>query len=356
MNRPRRNQDRIIDLLREAQLRLAHGESLAAVCKSLGISQSSYRRWRTKHSERTRENAAAVASDSSEQSAGALPTSTENLPLAKGPKASLGSSTPELSKEAEKLLDAANGASDPARNAWLAFLGLLTYLLVTLGGVTDKDLLLNNPVKLPIVNVELPLFSFFQYAPVLLLLVYLSLLIQHVMLARKYRTFAKAIAPYERETRTEHPARELVHSYVVSQMLAGPKPNAITSWLMRLMVFVTFTLLPVVTLLYFQIKFLPYHEVWITYWHRIAVILGLGILFAVLPIINLKSRKREVKVGPQAETWRASPFEISFGAAIATLVVGFSSLIATVPDEELDRAMGFVSPIDVRIVALPSGC
>ena len=252
--------------------------------------------------------------------------------------------SPELSEEAEELLDAANGASDPARNAWLAFLALLTYLLVTLGGVSHKDLLLDSPVKLPIVNVEIPLFSFFQYAPVLLLLVYLSLLIQHVMLARKYRTFAKAISPYERETRTEHPARELVHSYVVSQIIAGPKSNTITSWLMRLMVFVTFTLLPVVTLLYFQIKFLPYHEVWVTYWHRIAVLVGLGMLFAVLPIINLRSRKREVKVGPPGEAWQASPFEISFGAAIATLVVGFSWLIATVPGEELDRAMGFVPP------------
>jgi hypothetical protein len=164
------------------------------------------------------------------------------------------------------------------------------------------------------------------------------------MLARKYRTFAKAIAPYERETRTEHPARELVHSYVVAQMLAGPKPNTITSWLMRLMVFVTFTLLPVVTLLYFQIKFLPYHEVWITYGHRIAVILGLGMLFAVLPIINLKSRKREVKVGPPGDAWQASSYEISFGAVLATLVLGFSWLAATVPDEGLDRAIGFVSP------------
>ena len=81
----------------------------------------------------------------------------------------------------------------------------------------------------------------------------------------------------------EHPARELVHSYVVSQILAGPKPNPIRSGLMRLMVFVTFTLLPVVTLLYFQVKFLPYHEVWITYWHRIAVLIGLAMLFGVLP-------------------------------------------------------------------------
>jgi len=56
------------------------------------------------------------------------------------------------------------------------------------------------------------------------------------------------------------------------------------------MVFVTFALLPVVTLLYFQVKFLPYHDVWITYWHRIAVLLGLAMLLLILPIIRLKAR------------------------------------------------------------------
>jgi uncharacterized protein YjbI with pentapeptide repeats/transposase-like protein len=347
MDRWWHRQDRIIDLLREAQRHLSQGESLASVCKSLGISQSSYRRWRVKYGQRVEESAAPVDTGNTEQSVGDRPSPTENL-VSKVVEASPGGKAPKLSEEASELLESANGASDPARNAWLAFLALLTYLLVALGGVSHKDLLLNSPVKLPIVNVDIPLFSFFQYAPVLLLLVYLSLLIQHVMLARKYRKFAEAIAPYEKETQTAHSARELVHSYVVSQILAGPKPNMITSWLMRLMVFVTFTLLPVVTLLYFQITFLPYHEIWITYWHRIAVLLCLAMLFAVLPIIHLKSRKREVKVGPQGEAWQASPYEISFGAVFGILVVVFSWLIATVPDERLDHLTEFVSPKDLN--------
>ena len=215
---------------------------------------------------------------------------------AKATKAAPRGQIPKLSDDSERLLDSANDASGPAKNAWLAFLALLAYLLVTLGGVSHKDLLLNDPVTLPVVNVDIPLFSFLQVAPLLLLLVYLSLLIQHVMLAGKFRNFTEAIAPDEKKTGKEHRARQLVHSYVVAQLLAGPKRNPITRSLMRLMVFVTFVLLPVVTLLYFQIKFVPYHEVWVTYWHRIMVLLGLAMLFALLPIIQLKSRKREVKV------------------------------------------------------------
>ena len=340
MDHPRRSQDRIIELLSEVQPRLSQGESLASICKSLGVSQSSYRRWQIKYRECAKENAVAVANESSEQRASAPPTSTENI-LTKPAGAHPNGKVPKLSGETQGFLDEANGASDPASSAWFAFLALLTYVLVTLASVSHKDLLLNSAVQLPIVvNVNIPLVSFFQYAPALLLLVYLSLLIQHVILARKYRKFTEAIAPYERDTRTEHPARERVHSYVFSQILAGPKPSRITNFLMRLIVYVTFTILPLITLLYFQIKFLPYHEVWITYWHRIAVILGLLMLIFLTP--------RIIKVGPQAEAWQVSRTEKVLGALLFILIIGFSLLIATVPDEWMDRRLGFVPPTSVR--------
>ena len=340
MDRPRHNSEQIFHLLREAQLRLEQGDSLAAVCKSLGISPSDYRRWRKRCGERTKEKEAAVASESPEQRASAPPTSTENI-LTKPAGAHPDGKVPELSEEAQGFLDEANGASDPASSAWFAFLALLTYLLVTLAGVSHKALLLDNPVQLPIVvNVDIPLRSFFLYAPALLLLVYLSLLIQHVILERKYRKFKEAIAPYERETGTEHPARERVHSYVFSQILVGPKPSPITNRVMRLIVSVTFTILPLITLLYFQIKFVPYHEVWITYWHRFAVILGLLMLIFLAP--------RIIKVGPQAEAWEVSRMEKVLGACLLIASLSFSWLIATVPDEVIDRRLlGFVAPMSV---------
>ena len=337
MGRQPHNPEQIKTLLPEVQARLSQGQTLGQVCKSLDISQSSYRRWRIKYGEQAKENLAGVASGSTEQSAGVRPSSTKNLSFAKTVKASPRGEVPKLSDK--ELLDAANGASDPARNAWLAFLALLTYLLVTLGGVSHKDLLLNKAVKLPIVNVDVPLFDFFQYAPALLLLIYLSLLIQHDILMRKYRKFTEAIAPYEKETGKEHPARELVHSYAVSQILAGPKPdNPVRSGLTWLMVFVTFILLPFITLLYFQIKFVPYHEVWITYWHRITVLIALAIVAFVLHVFYPWSRKREITIGPREELW------ISCGALFGMMVSSFSWLIATVPNERVDRVIGFVSP------------
>ena len=248
-------------------------------------------------------------------------------------------------------MDEANRASDPAWSSWLAFLLLLTYVVVTLASVSHKALLLNSPVKLPIINADIPLVGFFQYAPVLFLLVYLSLLVQHVILARKYRKFTDAIVPYEMETGTEHPARERVHSYVFSQIAAGPKPNLITKFMMQLIVYVTFSVLPIITLLYFQIKFLPYHDVSITYWHRIAVILGFAMLILLTPLMQNTGparRRWDIKVGPQAEAWEASGTQVLLVLFLLPLIVGFSWLIATVPDEWIDRRLGFVAPASVR--------
>ena len=216
--------------------------------------------------------------------------------------------SPTLSDDVKGFLDEANATSEPARVAWLAFLFLLTYVIVTLASVSHKDLLLNSPVRLPIINTDIPLVGFFQYAPAMLLLVYLSLLVQHVIVARKYRRFTDAILPLERETGSENPARERVHAYAFSQILAGPRPHRITKLMMQLIVYVTFALLPIATLLYFQIKFLPYHEVWITYWHRFAVILGFAMLILLTPIMQHAPPKRkwDLRLGPPAEAWEVS--------------------------------------------------
>ena len=70
---------------------------------------------------------------------------------------------------AEDLLDAANSASATARNAWLAFLLFLTYLVVTLAGITDEALLLNKGIEMPVIDVNVAIRAFFVFGPILLL-------------------------------------------------------------------------------------------------------------------------------------------------------------------------------------------
>ncbi len=82
-------------------------------------------------------------------------------------KPATGQTDPEVS--VEDLLKAVNEASAQARNMWLSFLAFITYLVVALASITDKGLLLNEPIKLPIINVEISIIAFFVFGPILLL-------------------------------------------------------------------------------------------------------------------------------------------------------------------------------------------
>src|SRR5262245_6201063 len=65
------------------------------------------------------------------------------------------------------LLEAVNRSSRSANTAWLIYVGLMAYLLITVAGITHKDLLLGTAVPLPILQVKIELTRFFLFAPVI---------------------------------------------------------------------------------------------------------------------------------------------------------------------------------------------
>jgi hypothetical protein len=76
---------------------------------------------------------------------------------------------------------------------WLSYLFLLFYLAIAAGAVTHIDLLLGNPVKLPFLNVELPLLAFFALAPILFVITHAHALVHFVMLSGKVGSFRDEI-------------------------------------------------------------------------------------------------------------------------------------------------------------------
>jgi hypothetical protein len=72
----------------------------------------------------------------------------------------------DLAKKAHDL-DAVRKSVDDAASIsgtlWFSYLFTLLYIAIAAGSVTHKDLLLESPVKLPFLNVELPLVAFFAF-------------------------------------------------------------------------------------------------------------------------------------------------------------------------------------------------
>jgi hypothetical protein len=77
---------------------------------------------------------------------------------------------PAIAEKADDLVEIKKSVEDAASvsgGLWLSYLFVLSYIAIAAGAVTHEDLLLVRPVKLPFLNVELPLKAFFALAPFL---------------------------------------------------------------------------------------------------------------------------------------------------------------------------------------------
>ena len=110
------------------------------------------------------------------------------------PSAPTAPAEPTLIEKADDI-DAIKKAVDDAASVggglWLSYLFVLFYLAIAAGAVTHADLFLENPVKLPFLNVELPLIAFFFVAPILFLFVHAYTLVHLVFLTEALRSGAE---------------------------------------------------------------------------------------------------------------------------------------------------------------------
>jgi hypothetical protein len=63
------------------------------------------------------------------------------------------------------------------------------YLVIAFGSVTHRDLFLENPLKLPLLNADLPLVGFFVVAPTVLVILHFYAFLQLIALAEKSRVY-----------------------------------------------------------------------------------------------------------------------------------------------------------------------
>ena len=232
------------------------------------------------------------------------------------------------------LLEAVNAASRTAHRGWLLFIAGMAYLLVMVAAVTHADLLLSRPVTLPLLQASIELKRFFLFAPLLFVLAHLGLLTQLVLLARKTQEFDSAMRMLEATDRRTHPLRLELHGFFPVQAIAGHERGRLIGAVLHGLPWLTLAVLPVALLLYVQVVFLPYHDTGLTWLHRAALMADLLVLL-VLGIFLLCPETSFLRaVGGTA---RRHPFGLVSASAMLGLLAAFSFLVATVPDEPLDR-------------------
>ncbi|TRW89956.1 pentapeptide repeat-containing protein [Candidatus Methylobacter oryzae] len=194
---------------------------------------------------------------------------------------SLPQSNEELSTHIEKLLESANSASQTVAALHVAFMAFVTYLGVIIWGTTHEDLLRISPVKLPILDVELPLTTFYSFVPWMVVLLHFNLLMQLELLSCKLWNLDHDLP----DTPAGQQVRNRLFIFPFTHLIVGRSEVWLIRQLLSLVVGITVIALPLLVLLAAQIRFLPFHDEAITWSERLAVWGDAVMLITLWPLI-----------------------------------------------------------------------
>jgi hypothetical protein len=235
-------------------------------------------------------------------------------------------------KDLGALREAVVDAAGVGTGLWLSYLFLFFYLFMAVAAVTHRDLLFENPVRLPFLNVELPLLGFFVLGPLLFLVLYAYVLLHVAMLAGKVGVFDAELRVQIRDDDTRARLRRQLPSNIFVQYLAGPYEvrTGIMGFMLRLIAVISLVAFPIALLVFFQLQFLPYHHAPIAWWQRIAVLLGILLLWMFWPSIA-RGQAKWIS-WHDLQRWKIRTLLL---ASLVPLLLVFT--IATFPGEWLNR-------------------
>jgi len=267
-----------------------------------------------------------------------VPHATTATATSRDPSERRRDSLTEKAADFDSVRAAVDDAAGFVRGLWVTFVSLATYLVIAAASVTHRQLFLATPIKLPLLDVELPLVAFFIVAPLFFLVFHFYLLLQLVLLAEKVarynailaEVFPAGAAP---DGEADRNLRLQLPNDILVQFLAGPRGRSEGAVRQSLWVvaWATMTAGPLVVFMTMQYRFLPYQDEAVTWVQRGAVILDLAMLWRLWPgIVADRSEWRLRDWRPRAS--------IGFAAAsLASLaLLAASSFALTFPGELMD--------------------
>jgi uncharacterized protein YjbI with pentapeptide repeats len=170
-----------------------------------------------------------------------------------------------------------NESAGRVSGIWLSFVAFSAYLAAAASMISHRQIFLEEPIKLPTINIDLPLLASAILLPVLFVIYHVFVLLQVVLLARTADAYNDAIEHGVTDVADRTRIRQRLANTLFAQLFAGSprEREGLVGWLLRLMTWITLAIGPVCVLLVFEIKFLPYHHLPVTWIHRLLIALDL---------------------------------------------------------------------------------
>jgi uncharacterized protein YjbI with pentapeptide repeats len=189
--------------------------------------------------------------------------------------------------DVEALGNAVNDSATRVSTIWISFLIFALYLLTAATTVTHRQLLLAEPLKLPVLNIDLPLWGFFFLAPILFVIFHVYVLLQVLLLAHTAAAYNATVAQMGFDAKESAALRQRLANTLFAQVFAGAprEREGWIGWMLRAMAWTTLAVAPILILVVFQFAFLPYHSHLATWAHRLLILLELVAAFVLWPLV-----------------------------------------------------------------------
>jgi hypothetical protein len=221
-------------------------------------------------------------------------------------------------------------AAGKASVLWTTFVTFELYLAIAFGSVKHRDLFLENPIKLPILNVDLPLVGFFVLAPAILVIFHFYVFLQLYGLSTKAREYNDLLKEQAQTESDRQRVRQRLDTFFVLQFLAGPKEQRahFQGFSLRLIAWITLVGAPILILLQAQVVFLPYHDPLTTWAQRLLLLVDLFVIWGFWD--RIRSQDDPILGPVLSRFWPVVGLALSIAAFI------FSAFVASFPGERLE--------------------
>jgi hypothetical protein len=123
--------------------------------------------------------------------------------------------------DVEALEKSLNDSATRVSTIWISFLIFSLYLLTAAATVTHRQLLLDQPVKLPVLSIDLPLRGFFFLAPILFVIFHIYVLLQVLLLGRTAAAYNEALDRAALSPPSNAAMRQRLANTLLAQIFAG---------------------------------------------------------------------------------------------------------------------------------------
>ena len=223
---------------------------------------------------------------------------------------------------------------------WLSFVAFTAYLAAAASNISHRQIFLEEPIKLPTINIDLPLVASAILLPLLFVIYHVYVLLQVVLLARTAAAYNEAIERAVPEVEDSTRMRQRLANTLFAQLFAGSprEREGVVGWLLRAMAWITLAIAPVLVLILFEVRFLPFHSAAVSWTHRGLIALD---LLAVLVLWSAAVRpKRDIGWRVSAEGW------CFIGAALVVVLLCVFITFPGEPTRNLMRTLGRVAVSD----------